>query len=104
MSPLKGSNSSYQIKGLRGIELTVSPYASLGLWGNVKTPKANKQINFESDFSGTDYGFKTGIGKQYGSFQANLAYNIGLKDIGNLANSTIVNRGFYLSIGVTVGK
>lgn len=96
--------NGYQIKGPKGIELTVSPYASLGLWGNVKTPNANKQINFESDFSGTDYGFKTGIGKQYGTFQANLGYSIGLKDIGNLANESIFNRGFYLSIGVTVGK
>lgn len=96
--------NGYQIKGLKGIELTASPYASVGLWGNVKTRNANKQINFDSDFSEIDYGLKTGIGKQYGTFQANLGYSIGLKDIGNLAKSKVVNRGFYLSIGITVGK
>ncbi len=96
--------NGYQIKGLSGVELTASPYASLGLWGNIKTPNVNKQINFDNDFNGLDYGLRTGIGKQYGTFQANLGYNIGLKDIGNLVNSNVVNRGFYLSFGMTVGK
>lgn len=85
--------NGYQIKKLRGVELTASPYAALGL-GRV----------FETNFNQLDYGFKTGIGKQYGTFQANLGYHIGLKDVGKLANSSVVNRGFYFTIGMTVGK
>jgi thioredoxin-related protein len=85
--------NGYQIKGLRGVELTVSPYTALGLGDK-----------FTTDFSQLDYGLKTGIGKQYGTFQANLGYHLGLKDVSELANSNIFNRGFYFSIGMTIGK
>lgn len=81
--------NGYQIKGLSGAEITTSPYASLSVGGN---------------FNQTDYGLKAGIGKQFGTFQANLGYNMGLKDIGNFANSSVLNKGFYFTIGMTVGK
>ncbi|RZK43908.1 MAG: DUF255 domain-containing protein [Pedobacter sp.] len=96
--------NGYQIRGLSGLELTFSPYASLGLWGNTKTVTSLQKVNFRDDFSRSNYGLKMGIGKQYGTFQANLGYNLGLKDITNFVNSKSVHRGFYFSIGMTVGK
>lgn len=85
--------NGYQIKKGRAIELTLSPYAALGLGKSFKT-----------DFNQLDYGLKTGIGKQYGTLQANLGYYLGMKDISKQTSSSIFNRGFYFSIGMTIGK
>ncbi|RYG12015.1 MAG: DUF255 domain-containing protein [Chitinophagaceae bacterium] len=85
--------NGYQIKKMRGLELTISPYAALGLGED-----------FETDFNQLDYGLKTGLGKQYGTFQANLGYHLGLGNVSRFASSTLVNRGFYFSIGITIGK
>lgn len=85
--------NGYQIKKLRGLELTLSPYAALGLGDD-----------FETKFNKTDYGLKTGIGKQFGTFQANLGYHFGLNNLSNEISSSIFNRGFYFSIGMTIGK
>ncbi len=85
--------NGYQIKKLSGIEFTLSPYAALGLGEH-----------FETDYNQFDYGLKTGIGKQYGTFQANLGYHLGLNNISNLASQSLFNRGFYFSIGMTIGK
>ena len=85
--------NGYQIKKLRALELTISPYAALGLGQD-----------FESNFKQFDYGLKTGIGKQYGTLQANLGYHLGLNNISNLATPSLHNRGFYFSVGMTIGK
>jgi thioredoxin-related protein len=85
--------NGYQIKKLSALELTVSPYAAFHLGEE-----------FETNISKLDYGLKTGIGKQYGTFQANLGYHLGLSNISNLVTSSLYNRGFYFSIGMTIGK
>jgi len=85
--------NGYQIKRLRGVELTISPYAALGLGKNT-----NKKFNQ------SDYGLKMGLTIQYGTLQANLGYNLGLKDRSALTSSSAHNRGFYLSFAMIVGK
>ncbi|MEJ5993900.1 thioredoxin family protein [Pedobacter sp. Du54] len=85
--------NGYQIKKLKGLELTISPYAALCLGAD-----------FETNFNQFDYGLKTGIGKQYGTLQANLGYHFGLSNISTLVRSSLYNRGLYFSVGMTIGK
>jgi len=98
-----GLFNSYQIRGCRGVELSVNPYGALALWGNYETQGNKQELSFQSDFQKLDYGVKLGISKSFGSFKPFIGYNLGLADIKHGAQ-VIHNRGYYLSFAVIVGK
>lgn len=94
----------YRIKGLRGFQLAISPYAALALWGKNKSDQGTIPLNFGQTFSHTDYGLKLGLGKTLGSFAAHGGYHLGLKDINLAENNNTYHRGFYASFALVIGK
>lgn len=98
-----GLFNSYQIKGFRGLQLSVNPYGALALWGNYETLGNKQALSFQSDFKRLDYGVKLGIAKSFGSFKPFVGYNLGLADI-KYGPQVVHNRGYYLSFALIVGK
>jgi thioredoxin 1 len=98
-----GLFNSYQIKRLRGLQISVNPYFSYALWGNIDKGLGKQTLSFGNELDRTDYGLKVGQSCDFGSFKVYLGYSMGLKDIKPGINK-MYNRGFYSSIAVTVGK
>jgi hypothetical protein len=92
----------------KSLFFNVGPSVNFAVNGKEKTNGVSTDINFSNrkgstDFKRLDISFIFSLGAKipitYGSFIADVRYNLGLRDIDNINNQTTRNRGLAISIG-----
>jgi thioredoxin-related protein len=87
----------------QSVRLNIEPYGAYALSGKFE----NSNIQFGSTngkLDRFDYGIKTGISLQMGSFEPSIGYDFGLNNLSNEKGENIFNRGFYLNFALIFGK
>jgi len=87
----------------QSVRLNFEPYGAYALNGNL----GNGRVQFgssENEFDRFDYGIKSGISLQMGSFEPSFGYDLGLNNLSNKSGEKIYNRGFYFNFALIFGK
>lgn len=86
------------------IRLNLAPYGAFATGGRQKGWEVLAFGDEVGDICRYDYGLKTGVSVELGSFEALLGYDFGLKDISNGAANKMYNRGFWFEVSLTFGQ
>jgi len=89
------------------VRLNLTPYWAYALSGVYKTNNGNNSVQFGTDagkINRIDYGIKTGLSFQLGTFESSIGYDWGLNDLSNDSQDKLFNRGFYFEWSLTVGR
>jgi len=104
--PLRFSINTFKHKIIgcpQSVRLNFEPYVAYALNGKLD----NKDIQFgssEQEFNRFDYGIKTGISLQIGSFEPSIGYDFGLNNLSNKTGEKMSNRGLYFNFALIFGK
>lgn len=87
--------------------INVIPYTAIALGGNQQNELGRNKISFGKDshqLKRLDYGVKVGISYNLGTFEPSIGYEIGLRNLSNQPNSTLMNRGFFFTASMIFGR
>lgn len=87
--------------------LNLIPYGAVGVGGKYKSPQGNHHLQYGNQpekIKRWDYGVKTALTAEAGTFELSLGYRWGLHDLSNQPGIKLYNRGFYFSLGMNLGK
>ena len=94
--------NGYLVKGLRGFSLSVSPYLARSLDRSALLISKGLPAGNYTGTHRNDYGFKAGIARIMGNFQADLDYQFGFGQQDSFPFA-VRNRGFALSFSFIPG-
>ena len=89
------------------VRLNLIPYGAYALSGIYKTKSGDNAVQFGTDegkINRVDYGIKTGLSFQLGTFESSIGYDWGLNDLSNGSQDKLFNRGFYFEWSLTFGR